>query len=142
MTKVRKEVRRIFFCRWCTCEKTLRSSMKMRLVKVMLTMFTKESLNQVIERSIIAAPWKMEIQTQVRKVLRLSARPFCRDLYKGGNFITDERSTSLSTTREKTGIEVKMVAYPIIKNPLNTGMATEKKIIENTAYITDMMRPR
>jgi hypothetical protein len=33
------------------------SSMKIREVKVMLTMFTKESLKKIILDSIITAPW-------------------------------------------------------------------------------------
>ncbi len=47
--------------------------------------------------------------------------------------MTDSRSTSLSTTSEKTGIDVKIVAYPIIRKPLKIGIATEQKIIEKTA---------
>lgn len=42
--------------RW-TYVYTLSSSMKMRAEKVMLTMFTKESLKKRMAKSIIVLPW-------------------------------------------------------------------------------------
>jgi len=42
----------------------------------MLTMFTNESLNHVIERSIMAEPWKIEIHAQIKKVFKLRDLPF------------------------------------------------------------------
>lgn len=40
----------------CTFVNTLSSSMKISAVKVMLTMFTKESWKKTIEKSIITEP--------------------------------------------------------------------------------------
>ena len=49
--------------------------------------------------------------------------------------------TSSSKTREKTGKFVYRVAYPSIRKPLYTGIATKKKQTEKMAWITDIMRP-
>jgi len=43
------------FRRW-TWVKTFKSSMKIKAVKVMLTMFTKESLKKIIAASMITEP--------------------------------------------------------------------------------------
>ena len=48
--------RRILGLSLCTLVNTFRSSMKIRAVKVMLTMFTKESWKKAIEKSMITQP--------------------------------------------------------------------------------------
>jgi hypothetical protein len=51
--------------------------MNISAVKVMLTMLTKELPGKKrIEKSMMVAPWKIEIHTQIRKVLKLRERPF------------------------------------------------------------------
>jgi len=57
-------------------ENTFKSSMQINALKVMVTMFAKESLKKMIEVSKITEPWYRDFQTQMQKVLKLSALPF------------------------------------------------------------------
>ena len=82
---------------------TFSSSIKIRLVNVIVTMFTYESLKNRIAKSIMTLPWYTDIHIHTQKVFIFKLRPFCSDLYKGGKLSADYKSVSVSRTSEKTG---------------------------------------
>lgn len=77
-----------------------------RAVKVIVTMFAKESLKKMTAPSMMIPPWKIDLNVQIKKVLAESTLPFCKVAYKGGNFKTDSTEQSSSRTSENTGSEV------------------------------------
>jgi hypothetical protein len=62
--------------------------MTISALKVMVTMFVKGSLKYMTDANMITQPWKIDFQSQIRKVLVERERPFWRVLYRGGNFMT------------------------------------------------------
>lgn len=80
--------------------------MRIRLEKVIVTIFAYESLNIRIENIMTTDPWKMLFHTHIQKVLKFKLRPFYSDLYNGGNLSTASTLVSASNTSENTGKEV------------------------------------
>ena len=58
----------------------MRSSVIIRAVKVMVMILVKGSLKTIRAESMITQPWKIDFQTQIRKVLVERERPFWRVL--------------------------------------------------------------
>lgn len=85
------------------------SSVKISAEKVMVTILVNDSWKNKIVPSIITAPWKTDLKNQMRKVFTESDRPFCNVAYRGGYFMTTSTLTSVSVTREKTGMHVYIV---------------------------------
>ena len=54
--------------------------MMMSAENVMVTMFVNDSLKNMTDASMITHPWKIDFQSQMRKVLVLRDLPFYRVL--------------------------------------------------------------
>jgi len=80
--------------------------MRIKAVKVIITMLAKESLNMNRPSIRIKVPWKMDFHNQMQKVLTFMERPFYIVLYKGGKLMIEFTSASSSKTRENTGRDV------------------------------------
>ena len=89
---------------------TFSSSIRTRVVNVIVTIFTYESLKKRIAKSIMTLPWYTDIHIHTQKVFIFKLRPFYSDLYSGGKFSADYKSVSVSSTSEKTGSAVYTVA--------------------------------
>jgi hypothetical protein len=50
--------------------------MTISALKVMVTMFVKGSLKYMTDANMITQPWKIDFQSQIRKVLVERERPF------------------------------------------------------------------
>ena len=59
-----------------TSEKTFRSSVITRAVKVIVTMLVKGSLKKNKAESMITQPWNIDFHTHIKKVLEERERPF------------------------------------------------------------------
>jgi len=55
-----------------------------REVKVIMTIFVKESRNMKSPNIKIVVPWNIDLKSQTINVLRFIALPFCSVLYNGG----------------------------------------------------------
>lgn len=78
--KVNKEATNIFQLNLLTTEYTFNSSTIIKDEKVIVTMFTNESLKNAIHQNIIRPPWKILFHTQIKNVLKDSDLPFCKVL--------------------------------------------------------------
>lgn len=106
MTAVPNSTRIILIFNLLISEYTFNSSIRISAENVMVTIFAKESLKNVIEKRRMTDPWKIDFHTQMKNVLKLSALPFCSVLYSGGNFRMASTSASSSNTNVNTGREV------------------------------------
>ena len=81
----------------------LRSSVRMRTVKVTVTMLAMLFSKRKSMHSMMTPPWYTLEKTHVANVRSDSSRPLCRSRYSSGNCMATASLTSWSRMSENTG---------------------------------------